>query len=131
MSVDSILRGGFELPEGKRRIYVRDVQKGVRNLSQVKNLLGKDNTVYKYMIEGVSKGMDTPFEKLLDDAYLNEMLVVEILIQNAYTGHYVDPDEIRNLLEYDKCKKVALEMIEKGKPEWFKEEDHLVNDEYN
>ena len=127
-TVDSILKGGFERDEHSKKIIVRDIIKGVNYLSQIKNLLGEDNTVYKYMIEGVSAGMNTDFEEILNSNYLCEFLVIEILLQNVYSGHYVDQDEVKNLLQYNKTKEMFFSMVS-NKPDNFDVNDILVNKE--
>lgn len=118
-TVDALMRGGYKIPEGKRKSNIRDIQKGVKYLSKIKSLLGEDNTIYRYMIEGISNGMNTPIDEMLDDHFMNELLVVEILIQNAWNGHYVDLQEAQNLLEYDRCKSILQSKIDEGKPDWF------------
>ncbi len=125
-TVDNILKGGTKANEDQKIIRVKDIIQGIDNLASIKELLGKDNTFYKYMVEGISKGMNTNFEEAIESNYLREFLVIEILIQNSYTGHYIDHDEVRNLLTYEKTKNVFFEYIKK-KPENFNSNDLIVN----
>lgn len=124
--VDTILKGGKQKPMNAKKINVRDIIQGIENLSTIKDLLGEDNTFYKYMIEGISKGINTNAEEVLSSNYLREIAVVEILIQNTYSGHYVDPKEVNNLLQYEKTKKIYFDYIQ-STPDDFNADDLKVN----
>ncbi|XMB86177.1 helix-turn-helix transcriptional regulator [Mycoplasmatota bacterium WC44] len=113
-SVDVILNGGLNINmKDMKRVYVRDVKKGISSLAQLGDLIGKGNTIYKHMIEGVTENMSMEFETMLSDHYLNECLVAEILVQNIVDGCYVDASEVRTQFEYEHWKKVVLGFIEK------------------
>jgi transcriptional regulator with XRE-family HTH domain len=104
-SIEQILMGGQEDRDSKK-ISVRNVVKGIDNLASIKDLLGSDNTFYRCMIDGIKNGMNTDIEELLSSNYLRELSVVEVLIQNVQSGHCVDHNEVRNILQYDKTKEI-------------------------
>jgi len=94
-TVDNILLGGEKAMEYKGKLKAKDMQDGINCLARMGHLLGKQNPLYRYAIEGMTEKMDTDVESMLDDEYLKECLTLEAIIQNMIMGYYFDPTEVK------------------------------------
>ena len=112
-SADYLLRGGPAEPEFARAVRVEDLVKGVECLAEARRLIGRDNTIWQGMAEGVDRKMNTDLDELLSTDFLRECTVVELLSQALEQGAYVDPDEIRALLRFDHWRNMALARCER------------------
>lgn len=69
--------------------------------------------VYEGIIEGVNQRMNIDLQEMLDDSYLQECLIVEIIIQNLQHNRYVDISEIKNVLQISKWIEMACDYSRK------------------
>ena len=108
-SVDNILNGGETQMDFSKRISVKDIKTGIDRLSDIGNLIGRDNTVYIGLVEGINKKMNIDVEQCFSDPYYREALISEIIIQNIMGGAYVDISEIKGVLQHEHWIKIILD----------------------
>lgn len=108
-TVDNILHGKDMILELNyhKKISVSDVRNGINQLANLGNLIGKDNTVYQGLMNGVNTSMKLDLEECLNDAYKKEAIISEIIVQNIQNGVYVDLSDIKSNLEYEHWIKVV------------------------
>jgi len=94
-TVDNILLGGEKVMEYRGKLSAKDMREGINCLERVGFLLGKQNPLYRYAIEGMTEKMDTDVATMLEDEYLRECLILEAIIQNMIMGYYFDPTEVK------------------------------------
>jgi transcriptional regulator with XRE-family HTH domain len=100
-SVDNVLNGGEKLMDFNKKIYVKDIKNGIENLSNLGNLIGKDNTVYIGMVEGINNKMNINLEECLSNPFKKEALVAEIIVQDMMNGAYADISDIKSNIEHE------------------------------
>lgn len=100
-SVDNILNGGERLMNYNKKIYVKDIKTGIDNLANIGNLIGKDNSVYDGIVEGINNKMNIDVEECFNDSFKREALVAEIIVQDVMNGAYVDTSDIKNNIEHE------------------------------
>ena len=86
----------------KGKLSAKDMKEAISCLERIGCLLGKQNLIYRNIIDGLSEKMNTDIQAMLDDEYLRECLVTEAIIQNIMLGYYFDLTEIRGIFKYDK-----------------------------
>ncbi|MDR0916626.1 MAG: helix-turn-helix domain-containing protein [Oscillospiraceae bacterium] len=101
-TVDNILLGGEKAVSFKGKLAAKDMRDGVDALRRVGFLLGAQNPIYRYAIEGISGRMNTDIAAMLDDDFLRECLVAEAIIQNITSGYYFDMTEVRGVFRHEK-----------------------------
>ncbi|EQB87686.1 transcriptional regulator with XRE-family HTH domain [Clostridium punense] len=112
-TVDNILNGGERLMNFNKKISTKDIKLGIDNLSNIGNLIGKDNTIYSGMVEGINSRMNIDLEDCFSDPYKKEALVVEIIVQNLINGDYVDISDAQSYLQYDHWKNMVSKYANK------------------
>lgn len=112
-SIDNILNSGERVMNFSKKISVTDIKTGIQYLSKIGSLMGKDNTVYIGMVEGINNKMNIDVEELLSDPYKKEALVSEIIIQNIMNKAYVDISDLKNNLENEHWINTVCEFAEK------------------
>ena len=112
-SVDNILNGGETLMDFERKISVRDIRSGIDQLSGIGNLIGKDNSVYIGMVNGINNEMNINVEECLSDSYKKEALISEVIIQNINNNAYVDISEIKEVLKHEHWIKTVVDHARK------------------
>ncbi len=85
-SVDTILNGGEMLMDIDRKISIKDNKVGIDNLSELGNLIGRDNTVYQGLGMGINQKMNINVEECFSDFYKREALISESVVQNINSG---------------------------------------------
>lgn len=106
-TVDSILNGGERVMGFNRKICIKDIQKGIDNMSSLGSLIGRENSLYMGFIEGINNRMNLDIEECFKDSFKKEALVAEVIIQNIMNGDYVDLSEIENSFEHDHWSKIV------------------------
>ncbi|MDR0861169.1 MAG: helix-turn-helix transcriptional regulator [Oscillospiraceae bacterium] len=101
-TIDSILSGGAQALRFKGKLNAKDMREGVDALRRVGFLLGEQNPIYRYAIEGVSEKLNTDVAAMLADDFLRECLVAEAIIQNLMAGYYFDMAEVRTAFRHEK-----------------------------
>lgn len=112
-SVDNILNGGERLVDFNKKISAKDIKTGIDYLSDIGNLIGKDNTVYAGMVEGINNKMNIDVEECFNNPRLKEALISEIIIQELKKGAYVDLTDALNCLKYDHCRDIIKQYTKK------------------
>ncbi len=112
-SADYLLRGGPAETAFARTVSVADTVRAVECLSEARRLMGKNNTIWQGMAEGVEAKMNTDLDELLSTDFLREAAAVELLCQALEQGAYVDPEEIRAQLRFDHWRNMALARCER------------------
>lgn len=112
-TVDNILNGGEKTVTFNKKICTKDIRNGIDNLSNIGDSIGRDNTVYIGMVEGINSKMNIDIEECFADSFKKEALVVEIIIQNLMNGAYLDISDAQNCLEYEHWKNVLLKYANK------------------
>jgi transcriptional regulator with XRE-family HTH domain len=112
-TVDNILNGGDFHVKFKGKMSTKDMREGINCLERVGYLLGKQNIIYRYAIEGISEKMNTDIEPMLNDDFLKECLIAEAIIQNMQLGYYFDMSEVKNNFKHEKWYNTILEYASK------------------
>ncbi|WP_313637158.1 helix-turn-helix transcriptional regulator [Paenibacillus sp.] len=112
-TVDTILTGGEKVMEYKGKITVEEMREGINSLEKVGQLLGRDNIIYRYAIDGINEKMNMDVEEAFVDDYKRESLICEAIIQNMMSGKYIDITDIKNNLKYDHFKKIVCDYAAK------------------
>jgi len=112
-TVDNILMGGEKVMEYKGKLAAKDMREGINCLERMGYLLGKQNPLYRYAIEGMSEKMDNDIASMLDDEYLREGLVLEAIIQNMIMGYYFDPKDVKNNFKHERWYNVFCDYAKK------------------
>ena len=92
---------------------VADTVRAVECLAEARRLMGKDNTLWQGMAEGVEAKMNTDLDQLLSTDFFRECTVVELLSQALGQGAYVDPEEVKALLKHDHWRNMTLAICER------------------
>lgn len=113
-TVDNILNGGERIINFNRKILAQDIKTGIDYLSNIGSMIGKDNTIYAGMVEGINSKMDIELEECFRDSYKKEALVAEVIVQNIINGAYIDISDAENHLEYDHWKEMVRKFANKN-----------------
>lgn len=108
-SVDLILTGGSQILHYKGKITVSQMQEGILSLKTMGQLLGQDNILYRYAIDGINEKMNTNIEEAFADQRVLECFTAEAIIQNLMGGKYIDPTDVKNSFQYDHFRNIVLE----------------------
>jgi len=101
-TVDDILMGGEKTLDFKGKISVKDMREGINCLERVGFLLGKQNIIYRHAIDGISERINSDIDKMLEDDFLRECLILEAMIHNMRMGYYFDPNDVKENFKYEK-----------------------------
>lgn len=112
-TVDYILNGGERYMNFNKKISTKDIKTGIDYLSNIGNLIGKDNTVYEGMIEGINSKMNIDLEECFNDSFKKEALVAEVIVQNLSNGAYIDISDAENYFEHEHWKNIVRQFANK------------------
>jgi len=101
-TVDNLLRGGQSTLEFKGKRSAKDAKEAVNCLERIGYLAGRDNTIYRYLIDGLSEKMNTDVYTMLEDELLKECLAAELIIQSIIAGYYFDLTEVKAQFKHEK-----------------------------
>ena len=110
-TVDSLLRGGEVTLAFNGKISAENILKGIGYLFEMPRLIGKSNTIYQGMIEGINQKMNLDWEADLagrEERWVIELFATEVIIQELKHGKYVDISEINRLFTIDKWRDTAI-----------------------
>ncbi len=85
----------------EKKISLKDIKVGIDNLSQIGDLIGRDNTVYQGLVEGINQRMNIDVEECFNDSFRREALVAEIIVQSLSKGAYIDISEVKSLIKHE------------------------------
>ena len=112
-TIDYILRNGEPSFSFKGKIKVSDMIEGIQHIKKVGELLGKENLIYRYAIDGINNGMNTDIEPAFWDDFIFEAFVAEAVIQNLMNGMYVDATDVMHSFKHEHFRNVVLEYMKK------------------
>ncbi len=112
-TIDYLLRSGESTFTFNGKIKVSDMIEGLINLKRVGELLGKENIIYRYAIDGINTGMNTDIELAFSDESIFEVFVAEAVIQNLMNGKYVDTTDVMRSFKREHCRNLVLEYMKK------------------
>ncbi len=112
-TIDNILRGDALTSGFKGRFSVSDLKEGLNCLRKMKFLLGNNNIIYKSAINGINTAMNTEIEQIFISDHAFDAFLCESILDRISKGYYVDPTDIKNNIESDKLKNIALEHCKK------------------
>lgn len=108
-SVDFILSGGSQILHYKGKFTAAQAREGLLALERMGSLLGKDNLLYRYAVDGINRKMNTDIEDAFADQCVFECFMAEAIIQNLISGKYVDPTDVRNSFQYEQYRDIVLD----------------------
>ena len=108
-SVDYILAGGRQSFHYRGKITVEEMVNGLNSLKRMGELLGKDNMLYRYAVEGINERMNTDIEVAFSDDRIFECFVAESIIQNLVMGKYIDLTDVKNGFRHDHFRTIVLQ----------------------
>lgn len=108
-SVDNLLLGGERAVSYRGIVSAKDMKDGVDCLVRMGRLLGRDNILYRYAIEGLSEKMNSDVQAMLDDDSLRECLAAEAAISAMRQGYYLDLTDIRRSFAHDRWVEVLTD----------------------
>ena len=111
-TIDNILTGGEKMMNYRGKITVSDMRRGIECLSEMGKLLGKDNIIYRYAINGINEKMNTDIEPAFSDEYVLECFVAEAIIQNLKAGAYIDITDVKNNFKNEHFSKIVCDYAE-------------------
>ncbi|MDR1630722.1 MAG: helix-turn-helix domain-containing protein [Oscillospiraceae bacterium] len=112
-TVDHILNGGERTVVYKGKKTAADMREGLKCFARFGDKVGKENSIYRYAVEGLSEKMHTEIAPMLEDGFLFECLLAETVIQNIIAGYYFDMHEVRLAFSHEKWYAVVQEYAEK------------------
>jgi len=112
-TVDNILMGGQKAIAFKGKRTAKDAIEAVSYLQQIGHLAGRDNAIYRMIIEGLSEKMNTDIAPMLDDECLKECLAAEIIIQSIIAGYYFDLTEVKGQFKHERWYPIVFEYAKK------------------
>ena len=112
-TVDFILNGGEKMVEYRGKINVTDMINGIKCLERMRELLGKENIIYRSAIKGINENMNTDIEDVFLNDYVFEAFAAEAVIQNLMMGAYVDITDVKNNFKHEHFKKIVFDYCEK------------------
>ena len=112
-TTDFILNGGEKAMEFQGKITVSDMTEGLRCLESMGKLLGKQNLIYRYAIQGINEGMNTEIEEAFSNDRIFECFVAEAIIQNLMSGAYIDLTDVKNSFKNEHFRAIVLDCCAK------------------
>ena len=112
-TTDYLLRSGESTLSFKGKINVSDMIDGINSLKTMGELLGKENIIYRYAINGINEGMNTDIEAAFNDEFIFEAFVAEAIIQNLKTGYYIDTTDIKRNFKHEHFRDIVLDYVKK------------------
>ncbi|MEE1007050.1 MAG: helix-turn-helix transcriptional regulator [Acutalibacteraceae bacterium] len=112
-TIDNILFAGEQHAVFKGKIKAENVIEGIKCLKRMGELLGNQNIIYRYAIQGIDSGMNTEIEAAFSDDYLFEAFVAEVIIQGLKAGFYVDITDINRNFKHDHFRSLVCDYAKK------------------
>ena len=110
-TTDSLLRGGGVMRTYSGKIRVADILEGMTGFFSFPRLVGKENTLYQGMIEGINRRMNMDWEEDLkgrDQRWCIELFAAEVISQELKQGKFLDKAEVNRLFTLDKWRESVL-----------------------
>ena len=91
------------------KITVAQMTEGILSLKNMGELLGKENILYRYAVDGINEGMNGNIEDAFTDDRILECYIAEAIIQNLIAGKYIDPTDVKNGFHHEHFRNIVLE----------------------
>lgn len=104
-TVDSLLRGGEVHIPFSGKLSVENILEGIQSFFTLPRLIGRDNTLYQGMIEGINRRMNLDWDEDLagrEERWCVELFAAEVIIQEIGHGKWVDLAEVDRLFALEK-----------------------------
>ena len=112
-TIDYLLHGGKKVTEYKGRKTMDDIKKGINCLTDMGNLLGRENLLYRCAIDGINEKLNMEVENYLIQPYTYEAILAEATIQCILSGYYIDSKDIEKGFISEHWKKVVMDFSAK------------------
>lgn len=112
-TVDNLLSGGRIIMEYKDRINVKEIIEAMDGFPKLRKALGKDNYMYRIVVDALNEKMNTDFEGAMEDEKLREVFYAEAIIQKLETGSYLDLSEMRKYIKAEHLQRAITECANK------------------
>ena len=112
-SIDNILNGGKILLTCQRKISPQEIKRGIDQLGNIGNLIGKDTRIYLGLVKGINQELKIDFEEYISDSFNKEALIAEIIVHNLASGADIDISETREVLQHEQWYKTVVEYANK------------------
>lgn len=112
-TTDYILNAGERTVPFAEKRSAKDICEGVQCIKRCGQLLGKQSMLYQSAVQGMAERMNTDVAAMLEDAYLFECLVAEAMIQTMQQGYFLDMQEVKSVLQYDKWYQVVCDYAQR------------------
>lgn len=108
-TADNILNGGEKVMEYRGVVKMADMREGILCFKRMRDLLGRDNYIWQYAVQGIDEHMNTEIESYLDDDYSLECFIAEAVIARLMNGAYVDLTDVKNNFKHSHLADVVCE----------------------
>ena len=108
-TVDFILLGSEKIVGYKGKCSVSDIKKGLDCIRKSGEYLGTDNLLYRAAIKGINTELNTDIEPAFTDDYIYEAFLAEAIIQNLFSGLYIDISDVKNNFRHEHFKKIVID----------------------
>lgn len=112
-TVDNLLNGGRIIMEYNDRIDVAEVIDAMNSFKKLKKALGKDNYMYRIIMDALNEKMNSDIESCFENEYETEMMYAEAITQKLETGSYIDLDEMRKYIKHKKWQDIITSYANK------------------
>ena len=112
-TVDNLLNGGKIIMEYTDRIDVAEIIDAMNGFKKLKKALGKDNYMYRIIMDALNEKMNSDIESCFEDEYETEMMYAEAIVQKIETGSYIDLDEMRKYIKHKKWQDIITSYANK------------------
>lgn len=112
-STDAILGGGTISWHYRRKITVSQMREAIDCIKRFGELLGRDHFMYRAVIDGLDKRMNSDIEPAFSDDLIYDAYVCEAMIECVKRGDYIDIDDIKDHIKSGKPKEWTLAFMAK------------------
>ena len=95
------------------RIDVAEIIDAMNGFKKLKKALGKDNYMYRIIMDALNEKMNSDIESCFEDEYETEMMYAEAIVQKIETGSYIDLDEMRKYIKHKKWQDIITSYANK------------------
>jgi len=95
-STDAILGSGTISWYYRRKITVSQMREAIDCLKRFGEILGRDHFMYRAVIDGLDKRMNSDIEPSFSDDVIYDAYVCEAMTECVKNGDYIDMDDIKD-----------------------------------
>lgn len=113
-TIDNLISGGKRKMNYKGTKTMDEIRRGVKCLTEMGDLLGKENLLYRSAVDGINEKMNMDTEVYLADPRSYEAVVAEAAIQCILSGYYVDPADVEKNFISEQFRNYVAEFARKN-----------------